>query len=123
MAKVKNNRYNGYITLRPRVVKTNTTQRVRPIVKTYKPKLDLKELSDQRTFDFNDQTQPTKANVTFNTDALDMSFRGSLKKLSLCARRTTRKRVLHAYKKAGKLGQNKPKWTADSLIKCKGKNK
>lgn len=36
----------------------------------------------------------------------------------LCARRRTRKRVLHALGKAGRGGQARPRYTANSLIHC-----
>jgi hypothetical protein len=37
----------------------------------------------------------------------------------VCKNRSTRKNVLHAMRKTGKVGQNKPKYTANSRLTCK----
>lgn len=38
----------------------------------------------------------------------------------LCVRRSIRKQVLHAFRKAGKAGQKRPRRTPNSLISCGG---
>lgn len=36
----------------------------------------------------------------------------------LCVRRHTRKQVLHAFRKTGRGGQNRPRFTVNSLVHC-----
>lgn len=43
-----------------------------------------------------------------------------IQKALICTQREQRKKTLHALKKTGKVGQNKPKLTWKSSIKCKG---
>ena len=88
--------------------------------------LPLSDLSDERRFNFNEVRKPTVTRL--NPDMLGSYVRRSsflgfnssdLNRGVVCSRRSVRKRVLHATRKSGIVGQRRPIWNKNSKIRCK----
>lgn len=95
--------------------------RLRPVSR----RIDLTQISDKRRFSphrpniHRDSVRPTPYSSPLLGNLNRINRSQDIHRAVVCTRRQRRKEVLHATRKAGKVGYNKPRWSPESYKRCK----